>query len=111
RYQPLTLFIVKQFYSSPGYCHSTGLRTSAQFVVDMLLSEGHRAKLVEAVDGNSIDRLVSQNNPTRVVLEAIWVTPDKLAQLIKLHPKVRWTVRIHSEISFLANEGMAFAWI
>jgi hypothetical protein len=111
RYQPLTLFVVKQFYSYGTYCHSTGLKTSALFVVNMLLAEGHRAKLVEAVDGNSVDKLVSQNNPTKVVIEALWVTPAKLAQLKKLHPKVEWTVRIHSEISFLANEGTAFTWI
>ncbi len=113
---PLILFIIKplgnygsQIPSPPPA--SSGLWSSANFVVDMLLHEGYRAKLVEAVDGNSIDALVAQNNPARVVIEALWVTPAKMAELQRLHPKVRWTVRVHSEIPFLANEGSAVGWI
>jgi hypothetical protein len=110
--QPLTLFIIKQFYGYNGqYTVCNGLRVSAQFVVDLLLYEGHRAKLVQAIDGNSIDKLVSENLPAKVILEAIWVTPTKMAELQKLHPKVKWTVRVHSEIPFLANEGVAVEWI
>jgi len=109
---PLTLFIIKRFYDYQGKNQiSNGLRTSALFVVEMLLAEGNRAKMVEAIDGNSIDALVSQNNPTKVVLEAIWVTPTKMAELQKLHPSVQWTVRIHSEVPFLAAEGNAISWI
>lgn len=110
---PLTLFIIKRCYGYDGgqKCISNGLKLSAQFVVDMLLHEGYRAKLVEAVDGNSIDALVSQNSPVRVVIEAIWVTPAKVAELQKKYPKIKWTVRIHSETPFLAQEGMAVTWI
>lgn len=108
---PLTLFVMKRFCAYEGGTISNGLRNSAQFVVDMLLAEGLRARLVEAVDGNSIDALVHKYRPQRVVLEAIWVTPSKLEQLRKLWPNVEWTVRIHSETPFLANEGMATQWI
>lgn len=109
---PLTLFIVKQFYDYDGYgAFSTGLATSAGFMVQMLLNHGHRAALVVATDGNSIDRLVTQNKPAEVILEALWATPTKMGQLIKLHPQVKWTVRIHSEVAFLSNEGSAIAWI
>jgi hypothetical protein len=109
---PLTLFINKKMHDYEGKKEiSNGLRTSALFVVNMLLAEGHRAKLVEAIDGNSIDALVSQNKPRRVVIEAIWVTPAKMAELQRLWPKVKWTVRVHSEIPFLSNEGNAVAWI
>lgn len=109
---PLTLFVIKKFHDYEGHHQiSNGLKTSAQIVVDMLLAEGQRAKLVEAIDGNCIDRLVNENKPERVIIEAIWVTPAKFAELQRLWPKVRWTVRIHSEIPFLANEGMAIDWI
>jgi len=111
---PLTLFIIKRFHTYNNIaCHPTsnGLRTSAQIIVDMLLAEGKRAKLVEAIDGNCIDRLVNENKPDRVVIEAVWVTPAKIAELQKLWPKVRWTIRIHSEIPFLAHEGNAIDWI
>lgn len=107
------LFILKKFYESGGGYNqvSNGLKTSAKFVIDLLKQEGFKAKLVEAIDGNCIDRLVTENKPRRVVLEAIWVTPTKLAELKKLHPHIKWTVRIHSEIPFLAAEGQSVAWI
>jgi hypothetical protein len=106
------LFIIKKSYtySGPGKV-SSGLRTSALFVVDMLKMEGHRAELAEAVDGNCIDRLVTEARPRIVILEAIWVTPAKLAELRRLHPHVRFVVRVHSEIPFLANEGNSIAWL
>lgn len=109
---PLTLFIVKKCYEYDGSGYfANGLLMSAQFVVDMLLAEGNRAKVVTAIDGNSIDALVSQNMPARVVIEAIWVTPGKFAELQRLHPSVKWTVRVHSETPFLAQEGCAVQWI
>ena len=112
QHHPLTLFIIKKFYDYNGHDQvSNGVRTSVLFVVDLLLREGHRAKLEEAIDGNCVDRIITQNRPSRVVLEALWVTPEKIAELRRLHPSVRWTVRIHSEIPFLANEGMAIDWI
>lgn len=108
----MILFILKRFYDYNGHNQiSNGLKTSARFVIDLLHQEGFKAKLVEAIDGNCIDRLVTENKPRRVVLEAIWVTPAKLAELKRLHPHVKWTVRVHSEINFLAQEGCAIGWI
>ena len=114
---PLILFIYKTFYiyssdkpPTPPLL-STGLKTSAQFVVDMLLLEGIRAKLVEATDQNGVQALVTKYQPARVILEAIWVTPAKMQELIAANPKVKWTVRVHSEMTFLANEGMAIMWL
>ena len=108
----MILFVIKKFYDYNGYDQvSNGLRVSASFVVEMLKLEGHRAKLAEAIDGNCIDRLVTLHRPSVVVLEALWVTPAKMAELQLLHPGVRWVVRIHSEIPFLANEGIGIEWL
>jgi hypothetical protein len=108
----LYLFIVKKHYDYDGKQHpSSGVLSSVQFVVDMLNAQGLRALMVTAEDGNSIDALVAQYRPVAVVLEAIWVTPAKMAELMHLHPKVRWTVRAHSEIAFLAQEGCAVEWL
>jgi len=108
----MTLFIIKKFYDYDGSKQvSNGLKSSARFVVDMLLSEGFRAAIAEADDMNCIDRIVTQYRPKKVVIEALWVTPAKFAELKKLHPSIEWTVRIHSEIPFLANEGIAIEWI
>ena len=36
---------------------------------------------------------------------------SKFEVLQKLHPNVKWIVRLHSEIPFIANEGIAMDWI
>lgn len=90
---------------------SSGLLNSAKFVVDMLNDNGIRSKLVDVIDSNSIDREVTWYKPTHVIIEAIWVTPEKFKVLQKLHPKVKWIIRLHSEIPFLAGEGVAIEWI
>ena len=93
-----------------AYCISSGLRNSAMFVVDMLNDNGIEAKMVEVIDNNDIDREVTQYQPTHVIIEAFWVVPEKFEILNKLHPKVQWIIRNHSEMPFLANEGVAINW-
>ncbi len=90
---------------------STGLFNSATFVKDMLNNEGIAAELEVAIDNNCIDRLVTLHKPTHVIVEALWVVPSKFAILTKLHPKVKWIIRLHSEMPFMAGEGMAINWI
>ena len=92
------------------YCISSGLRNSAGFVVDMLNKHGMQAKMVEVIDNNCIDREVTQYDPTHVIIEAFWVVPEKFEVLTKLHPRVRWIIRNHSDLPFLANEGSAVDW-
>jgi hypothetical protein len=96
---------------SYGHYFSSGLYWSAKFVVDMLLKSGVEAKLVQVVDNNDIDREVHLFKPTQVVIEALWVVPEKFDVLKKLYPKITWVVRIHSNIPFLSNEGIAIKWI
>lgn len=90
---------------------ASGLSNSIKFVVDMLENEGYDCKYVQVIDGNCIDKVVTLEKPSIVIIEAIWVTPKKLEELSKLHKKIKWIVRIHSEIPFLANEGVAIDWL
>ena len=90
---------------------STGLYNSATFVKDMLTDNGIKAKLSVLIDNNCIDRAVSEYKPTHVIIEALWVTPEKFSVLQKLHPTVQWIIRVHSEMPFMAGEGMAMDWI
>lgn len=90
---------------------STGLFNSANFIVEMLNESGIYADIEVAIDNNCIDRLVHRHKPTHVIIEALWVVPMKFYELIKLHPGVKWIVRLHSEMPFLANEGIAMDWI
>jgi hypothetical protein len=94
-----------------GEVLSSGLYNSARFVVDMLNESGVESKLVQVTDNNDIDREVHAYKPTHVILEGLWVVPEKFYELMPLHPHVKWIVRIHSEIAFLAMEGIALEWI
>jgi len=76
----------------------------------MLLRNGIESKLVEVVDNNGIDREVTLYRPTHVIIEAFWVVPEKFEVLRKLHPDVLWVIRSHSEIPFLAGEGISMEW-
>jgi hypothetical protein len=86
---------------------------SATFVANALTKLNISAEVVKATDGNDVDKLVTEYNPTHVMIEAIWVTPEKLRELlnIKRHRNRRWVIRLHSRIPFIANEGIAFPWL
>ena len=90
---------------------STGLYNSASFMRDMLLDAGIDAKMEVVIDNNDIDKVVTEYQPTHVIIEALWVVPTKFDILQKLHPNVKWIVRLHSELPFLAGEGIAMDWV
>lgn len=100
---------------APDYSYNrefSGLYNSARMISDMLGEQKHIvSKIVKVIDSNSIDREVYKFKPDIVFIEALWVPAYKFHQLIKLHPRVKWVVRIHSEIPFLANEGSAISLI
>ncbi len=115
-----SLFILKRredYSQHPSYSGSyqiaTGMYNSSKFVVDELTAAGREAKVVIVHDGNDIDREVNNYQPTHVFIEGLWVVPSKFVELMKLrhHAGVKWHVRIHSEIPFLASEGISFLWI
>lgn len=113
---PKILFILKRREDFDPTKHTstgmqTGLYNSASFTQNMLLSEGVDSALDIAIDANDIDRIVTKHNPTHVIIEALWVVPSKFTELRKLHPSVKWIVRLHSETPFLSQEGIAFDWI
>jgi hypothetical protein len=110
-------FILKRRLDYSGELHghhktlSTGLFNSVNFLHEMLPGQGIASDLIVAVDNNQIDREVRRFQPTHCVIEALWVVPTKFAVLTRLHPKVTWIVRLHSELPFIANEGIAMDWI
>lgn len=105
------LFIIKERSVYGTKTKAYGLFNSCKFVVNKLKELGIEAKVVQVVDNNCIDREVSSFKPTHCFVEAIWVVPSKFEVLSKLHPTVKWHVRLHSMIPFLTSEGMAFEWI
>jgi len=92
---------------------SSGLLNSVRFITKMIeKSFGFcQPHLEQVADGNGVDRVVAQIRPQVVIIEALWVTPEKLSELCRLHPDVKWVIRLHSEVPFLANEGIAMDWL
>ena len=110
------LFILKRREDYDQKLHanvrlSTGLYNSASFMTDMLNDSGIQSDIAVAIDNNCIDKIVTDYKPTHVIIEALWVVPTKFAVLTKLHPTVQWIIRLHSEMPFMAGEGMAMDWI
>ena len=113
---PKVLFILKRREDYNPHKHnpkglSTGLFNSASFMEQMLNHMGIEAELEVAIDNNCIDRLVTKHRPSHVIIEALWVVPEKFETLTKLHPRVKWIIRLHSEMPFMAGEGMAMDWL
>lgn len=112
--KPHVLFITKKRHSyGHGEYHEmlSGLYNSVKFISDMLNKEGFESKHVDVVDGNDIDREVFGYKPTHVFIEALWATPEKMKEVAKLHPDVKWYIRLHSELPFIALEGIAMEWL
>lgn len=113
---PKVLILIRKGHeytnSLPNSTMKAGLLNSANFIKDMLINElGIPTDLEICIDGNDIDRKIHKYKPTHCFLEAIWVTPDKIMELSRLHEKVNFVVRVHSKIPFLANEGLAIDWL
>jgi hypothetical protein len=110
------LFILKRREDYNAILHSaiglsTGLYNSAKFMNDMMVDMGFNSKLEVATDNNCIDRLVTKHKPTHVIIEALWIVPSKFTVLQRLHPNVKWIIRLHSEMPFMSGEGMAMDWL
>lgn len=108
------LFICKQgsgYSNQHGYLKNfSGLFNSARLVSEMLNAEGVSSVVEMAVDNNDIDRLITAHNPAYCIIEAYWVVPSKFEVLTRLHPDVKWIIRIHSELPFWSTEGIAMQW-
>lgn len=104
------LFICKRRLDTYGI--SFGLLNSANFVVNYLNTlPGIEAELALVTDANDIDRIVTTLQPNVIVIEALWVTPKKMGELLQRHKNKKWIIRLHSKAPFIANEGIAFPWI
>lgn len=106
------LFILKErFYSKNT--NSYGLINSSRQVAAFLESIGYECKVVQVIDANFIDKEIFEYKPDVVIIEALWVTGAKLKELIEIkrYKHIKWIVRVHSDIGFLAAETWAIKYI
>lgn len=107
------LFICKknEIYGNSVYTRrSAGLFNSTSFIVKALSQRGIHAHIIEVDDNNDIDRECAAFKPEVVVLEALWVVPEKFTILRRLYPRIKWYIHLHSDMPFLALEGIAMDW-
>lgn len=112
--KPKILFICKknETYGFTTYTRrSSGLFNSTRFIAEGLRDRDVDAHIVEVIDNNCIDREVSKYRPDIVIIEALWVVPEKFEILKRFHPKVKWFIHMHSGFPFLAQEGIAMEWV
>lgn len=109
------LFLIKlssEYNEANSFISKAGLRNSAKFVVDAVNQFPRTEALLEIVtDQNRIHMRLKHIKPDMCILEAIWVSPAKLRELIDLHPHIKFVVRVHSRVPFLGMESNAITWI
>ena len=98
---------------SGSYQIATGMWNSSNFVTDALNDQGISSAIEMVIDANSIDAACMLHDPEFVFIEGLWVVPAKFVELMGLarHAHRTFVVRVHSEIPFLATEGIAMEWI
>jgi len=107
------LFILKTNETSGGGSISkSGLTNAARFVVDEINKfQDVTASIVQVKDQNKVFEQIAQHFPDIVIIEAVWIVPEKLQELIDKFPHTRFIIRIHSRIPFIAMEGNVVGWI
>ncbi len=90
----------------------SGLLNSVRFLSESLKQNLGIETITEiCVDGNEVNKFIHIHRPQYCMIDAIWVTPTKMAELSKLWPDVEFIIRVHSKIPFLSLEGVAVSWL
>lgn len=107
---PKILFILKRRDGFNPVEHTDlslqcGLYNSVSYVNDMLNSIDIESEIKICIDNNCINGHVYNLKPTHVIIEALWVVPEKIKFLQSMYPKIIWIIRLHSAIPFLGIES------
>ena len=82
-----------------------GLYNSIFYVHNMLLSQNIESQISICIDNNCINGYIYKFKPTHVIIEALWVVPEKIKLLQSMYPEIKWIVRLHSAIPFFSIES------
>uniref|UniRef100_A0A6C0E220 Glycosyl transferase family 1 domain-containing protein n=1 Tax=viral metagenome TaxID=1070528 RepID=A0A6C0E220_9ZZZZ len=82
-----------------------GLYNSIYYVHNMLLSQNIESQISICIDNNCINGLIVKFKPTHVIVEALWVVPEKIKLLQSMYPNIKWIIRLHSAIPFFSIES------
>lgn len=89
-----------------GYDHvsHTGLAVSAQNTAKYLRNQGIDARVKPVRNAKEIENLIVNENPTHVIINALWVPTVDLVTLVYKYVDVSFSVLCHSNIAFLQAE-------
>jgi len=82
----------------------TGLSTSATNTARVLRAIGINVVVRPVKDFADLKLQITNESPTHVVINALWLPTDQLAELIFLLPQIHFSVLIHSNVAFLQVE-------
>ena len=108
------LFILKKRFYSNINVKSYGLINSSTHIANFLDTIiDVETKVVTVVDANGINKEVQEYKPDMVIIEALWVTGEKMKELIEIkkYKHIKWVVRIHSDIGYLSAETFALKYV
>jgi hypothetical protein len=93
-------------HAGGGVSH-TGLVVSVQGTARVLRNNGVNA-FVRAVSGRAdIEKLIAAENPSHIVINALWLSTADLFYLVQTYTHVQFAVLCHSNIAFLQAEPNA----
>jgi len=105
------LFIVKDRNMNTDKKQVSGLIIASQHNVKYLKSIGVTAEAITVPDGNFLDSVIKQHHPRIVIIETVWIQPEKFKTLVAANPFVEeFVIRIHSDMAYFAIEGMGLDW-
>lgn len=87
-----------------GY-NQKGLNVSTMLMHLELVRRGFNSSYTGVIDDNDIDRVIYFLKPTHLILNAFWYRPEKIELLCNKYKEVKFFLRCHSKLNFLAMEG------
>lgn len=89
---------------SHAYYSHVGLGVNAFHTTKVLRANGYQAYALKADTLQEVQRVLTTQPFTHVVIEAIWLKKAELVTLIEAHPDIQFFVRAHSNVGFLQAE-------
>lgn len=107
------LFLLKLNATSGGSSTSkSGLLHAARFIAERINQfPKASAHVMEVKDQNSVFDVIATHAPDMVIIEAVFITPQKMQWLVDKFPHTRFIIRVHSRVPFIAMEGNVIDWI
>ena len=88
------------------------LYNSISYVRDLLIKNDIDSQIAICIDNNCINGFIYNYKPTHVIIEALWVVPEKIKLLQSMYPNIIFIIRLHSAVPFLSVESsVSFKWI